>query len=156
MRKSYCKICEFFNHVKWEKANFEKKVREGSSLRILEAYLEGLGCKCSLKTISKHISKCMGVEVKEQRKIERSLLKAKKPFQKLREFFIKPELPKTSECEHKRTTHFFSLVEEKVKIKCLECGLILGDYEPERNERNTNPRELLVLESLSRKRRKRK
>lgn len=155
-QKGYCKICSYFDHCKWHKEGFQKKVAEGSSLRILQAYLQALGLECDLKTISKHIRICEGIALKQQRGFERSLRKkGRDAIEKLQEFFKPQKLPNSSEgCEHLRTIQFYDLAREKVFTRCSDCGVILGrGIDPEENERRMakDHRNWKIYESLRRR-----
>jgi len=150
-----CRICRFFQKYPYklsEKELFEKKCREGTSLRKLELLLEAYGLKAKKDLIAKHIKVCMNVQVAQQREIEKEIKKKgiRAVGQKLRQFFVKPELPKTLECEHLRTTQFFDMGREEVFIKCLDCGKILGSYDPEENERRMerDPRNVILYNAL--------
>lgn len=96
----------------------------------------------------------MNIEVQEQRGLEKGL--RKKPLKailKLRQFF-KPSEPQTpNRCEHKRVKHFWSLTDECVKVKCLDCGLIIDSYD---SERTITRREKRLLENLGIARERRK
>jgi len=152
-KQGFCKICSWLEAHKWNKEAFEKEVREGKSLRHLQTYLKALGLRVSKDTISAHIKRDMGLEVKEQRFHEKVIDKAKKPFQKLNQFWIKPsELP--SECDHALTTQFMDFATERVWIKCLKCGKLLGSYDPEALEKKmeSDSRNLAILQALRRPR----
>ena len=100
---------------------------------------------------------CEGIEVKQQRGFERSLRKkGKDAIEKLKEFFKPQKLPASSEgCEHLRTTQFYDIASEKVFTRCSDCGAILGiGIDPEENERRMekDPRNLIIYESLRRRR----
>jgi hypothetical protein len=148
--KGYCKICAFFNDASWLRDGFQKKVAEGGSLRILKAYLEGLGCKVDLKTISSHV-KHMDFQVIDQRRYEKSL--RKKTFdsiQKIRHFF-KPEEPiiPSNGCEHLKTSNFYDVSSEEVLVQCDTCGQILGSCAPDqqRKRMQRDQRNWVLLEA---------
>jgi hypothetical protein len=150
--KGYCKICAFFNHAKWLSEGFQKKAAEGSSLRILKAYLEGLGCKVDLKTISSHLEH-MDYQIITQRKHEKSLRKkTTDSIQKLRDFFKPQETPSPLEgCRHIQTAQFYDIACEKVFVRCSDCGAILGGgIDPEENEKrmNRDPRNVILYNAL--------
>jgi len=152
-KEGYCKICQFLGDHKYFREGFEKEVREGRSLRHLQTFLRAQGLQISKDSISNHIRKCMNLEIREQRFHEKVIDKAKKPFQKLNQFWIKPsELP--SECDHALTTQFMDFATERVWIKCLKCGKLLGSYDPEALEKKmeSDSRNLAILEALRRRR----
>ena len=134
--EGYCKICAFFDHSTWLRERFQKKVAEGNSLRILKAYLEGLGCRADLKTISSHVSH-MDFQIINQRKHEISLRKKTvDSLQKLKHFF-KPQIlsfPSKS-CEHLKTSQFFDVGSEEVMVRCDNCGKILASCDPEKQRK---------------------
>lgn len=128
MTKPACMICDFLHSKSPYKPMFEKKAREGASIPILQAYLEGLGLRVrSPKTIRKHFAH-MPREVMEQRACEKSLKsKAKRKLRKIPEFFIpKKGMLVTDECSHEQTVSFYDIPSEKVFTKCKSCGAILG------------------------------
>lgn len=99
----------------------------------------------------------MGSEIREQRKFEKATKKKGiSAIQKLREFFKPQKFPSSSEgCEHLRTTQFYDIPREKVFVRCLDCGVILGKgIDPEENERRMakDHRNLKIYESLRRRR----
>jgi len=152
-RKGYCRICEFWKTYPYkvsERELFNKKCREGTSLRKLELLLEAFGLKARKDLISKHIRLCMNLEVSEQRRIEKELAREKSFGQKVKGFFIRPKedpiLP--TECPHTNTENFFDLGSERVLTRCRKCGEILsGSFDP--HKKKTKKRnDLLILESL--------
>ena len=152
-KQGYCKICQFLGDHKYFREGFEKEVREGRSLRHLQTFLRAQGLQISKDSISSHIKKCMNLEIREQRFHEKVIDKAKKPFQKLNQFWMKPsESP--SQCKHDLTTQFFDMSSEKVYIKCSRCGKILSSFDPEHHEKKmeSDSRNLAILEALRRPR----
>lgn len=129
-----------------ERETFNKLVREGVSLRRLEVFFSALGLKVKKDTIASHIYN-MGVEVKEQRKLEKAI----KLGHRVRDFFTKPEATNQTKCKHLRTEYFFDINSEKVCTKCLDCGAVLDSgIDPEENlERMNGPdRNLKIWRSL--------
>jgi len=109
-RHGYCRICEYWTKFPYkvsEKELFNKKCREGTSLRKLELLLEAYGLKARKDLISKHIRLCMSLEVREQRGIERELSKEKGLRglgRKISGIFVRPEEPKLPQkCPHTST-----------------------------------------------------
>ena len=152
-KSGYCRICQFFRkpYRQSEKEIFEKLVREGTSLRRLEVFFQALNLRVRKDAISNHIKKCMNLEVSEQRRIEKELAKEKglrELGRKISGFFIKPkleELPK--KCPHTATTSFQSFHDGNIYTKCLECGKILGSFDPH-SKKTKRKNDLLILESL--------
>lgn len=135
-----CRICQFWERYPYrvsERELFEKKAREGVSLRKLELLLEAYGLKAKKDLISKHIKVCMNLEVSEQRQIEKQIKKEKtgisKITEKISKFFIKPEvvIPERQECLHLITTKIWNFEKEGVDEFCTQCGEHLGFYEVE-------------------------
>lgn len=148
-QKGYCKICAFLDHAKWNKDGFQKKVAEGSSLRILKAYLEGLGCQADLKTISSHIGH-MESQVIIQRRHEKSLgKKTIDSIQKLRDFFKPQKLLIPSEgCEHKATRKQFNMATEEIDEYCIQCSAHVGSYPIEKAETQSRSTNQLIYDAL--------
>ena len=147
-----CKICKFWStqgkYRIGEKATFEKKCREGSSLRDMVKYLEFCGLKVSRETVRRHLQ-CMDIDVRLQRKAEIEIKKEQKGIRgKLRGIFRRPHVGVKLECEHKFTENFFDINEEVVRTKCSTCGKILsGSIDPNLAEkkREKNDRANWVL-----------
>lgn len=153
--KGYCKVCSFYTGCSWLRGAFEKRVREGYSLRRLQSFCEGQGLECDTKTLSKHIKNCMGLEVREQRKIEKALRKVKDPLKrvwKLKDFF-RPESTPQTECPHLATTKEFRIDLELVEERCSHCGKVLGHYSVERAERQDRRKNMVIYTSLKRRER---
>lgn len=152
-RHGYCRICEYWRAHPYkvsERELFNKKVREGTSLRKLELLLEAYGLKAKKDLINKHIQECMGLEAKAQRNIEKSIQREglKRVTRRVKSFFVRPkleELPK--ECSHTVTTSFLSMHDGNIYTKCLECGKILGSFDPHK-KKTKRKNDLLILESL--------
>jgi len=156
MLKKGCRICEFFRKYPYkvnEKELFEKKCREGVSLRNLELLLEAYGCQAKKDLINRHIHECMGIEKGIQKEV-------KSVGKKLRNLFTKPEIPQTSECKHLRTRYSFDhnyssrTSDGLVWIVCLECGEVISKFDPEEEERRMkkdNSKNLVLYRSLARK-----
>ena len=103
------------------------------------------------------IRECEGLEIREQRKIKKAVRKVKSVgnrFKKLSEYFIKPTVSISKECQHRRTVPFYDMPSEKVWIRCLDCNKILGNFSPLKHEKkmNKDPRNVILLESCRRKR----
>lgn len=156
--KNSCKICRFWEKFPYrvsERELFNKKCREGTSLRKLELLLEAYGLKAHKDLISKHMRVCMHVDVSTQRQIEKGLKKGKNIGQKLRGFFIpSKEEPMVAEaCSHEVTIPVFDLNTERVFSKCRSCGKILrGSVDPHNRRRNRD-RNLVVINALRGRRR---
>lgn len=160
-----CKICEFWRKYPYrlnDRLFFEKKCREGLSLRKLELLLESYGIIAKKDLISKHIRACMNVQVSQQREIEKGIKREgiKVIGQKLRGFFIRPELPilpKT--CEHRRTRYSFDhnyssrTSDGLVWIICLDCGEVVKKFDPQEHEERMkrDPRNRKIYRSLTKK-----
>lgn len=152
-RKGYCRICEFWKTYPYkvsERELFDKKCREGTSLRKLELLLEAYGLKARKDLIRKYIKNCMNIEVSEQRRIEKELAKGKglrELGRKISGFFIKPKLELPKECSHNFTTSFQSFHDGNIYTKCLACGKVLGSFDPH-SKKTKKRNDLLILESL--------
>ena len=85
--------------------------------------LEAYGLKAKKDHINKHIHECMGLEVKTQRDIEKSIQREglKRVAGKVKGFFIRPtEEPKIPrECPHTATTSFQFFHDGNIYTKCL-------------------------------------
>lgn len=162
-----CKICRFFRETYSTKSReeilFTQKCREGLSLRKLSLVLEALGCKANKDTVRFHIQNCLGLEIREQRRTEKLIEKTKKVGEKLSRFFIRPELPQTSECKHKRTRYDFENHNSSMRTSdglvwqiCLDCNQIVRKFDPEKHEKRMekNPRNLELYRMLQSRRRR--
>ena len=156
--EGYCRICEFWKRYPYrvsERELFNKKVREGTSLRKLELLLEAYGLKAKKDLIRKHISVCMNTEVSEQRRFEKVLQKTKDMGHKAKEFFIRPQPFQPPKCPHTLTETFFSVPHEGLFVKCKMCGKLLSriPVDPEELEKRQrkDPRNLIIYRSLTRK-----
>jgi hypothetical protein len=149
----YCRICKFFEkpYRQSEKENFEKLVREGVSLRRLEVFFAALSLRVRKDAIASHIHNCMGIEVKEQRELEKDGQREglQRIGKTLREFFLPLKAnPEASECLHLNTIPFFDMQTEEVYERCQSCGKVLtGSKDPHSTPR-TEKKDLLILESL--------
>lgn len=151
-----CRICQFWEKYPYrvsERELFDKKCREGTSLRRLELLLEAYGLKAKKDLIRKHIQTCMNAQAKEQREIEKSIKKdgIKAIHRKIKSFFVKQEEPKWL-CSHTLTEVFFSLPHERLFVRCKVCGELLTPYgidaeDLEKRQQN-DPRNLVILKSL--------
>lgn len=150
-----CRICKFFEDYPYklsEKELFEKKAREGTSLRQLSLLLEAYNLKANKDTISKHIKVCMGIDVSTQRAIEKDIKKEgiRAIGRKVKEFFVRPSEVVPLECPHNRIRLEYGTPiahntgraieipldsSEKVKVVCSECGKVLDEIDPEEVER---------------------
>lgn len=155
-RRGYCRICKYWNDYPYkvsERELFNKKVREGTSLRKLELLLEAYGLKARKDLIRTHIKNCMNLEVSEQRRIEKELAKGKglkSIGKKLGGFFIpkkeEPMIP--TECPHSMTVPFFDLGSERVHVRCRQCGKVLsGSADPHKKQKR-RCRDLIIYGSL--------
>lgn len=159
-KKGYCRICEFWNKYPYKISDqefFEAKCRQGISLRKLELLLESYGLKAKKDLINKHIHECLGIA--REREIEKEV-KRKTIGRKLRNFFVKPEPSLPKGCEHRRTKYSFEhnystkTSDGLVHVICLDCGAVVSKFDPELQERSMrrDPRNLVIYESLRRKR----
>jgi DNA-directed RNA polymerase subunit N (RpoN/RPB10) len=131
-QKGYCKICGWLEEHKWLREAFQKELAEGKSLRHIQTFLRALGLNCDTKTISKHLRLCENIAIKDQRKFEKMVNKAKKPFRKLGNFFKQQKTSQPIEtCEHVKTSQFFDMGSEEVMVQCDSCGKILASCDPE-------------------------
>ena len=158
----FCKICAFWKKnffMVSQREHFEKRVRETLSLAKLCILLEGYGLEVSRETVRNHILNHMTLEISEQRKYERENILARGVKKVRQKFWIKPEeitsLPQT--CEHPRHKQFqyYDLNLERVQVFCGVCKKLLYSFDPEQDSRrmNKNPRNLAILESLTRRKR---
>jgi len=153
-KEGSCRICEFFQkpYRQSEKETFNKLVREGVSLRRLEVFFQALNLKVKKDAINSHLHKCMSTEVSTQREIEKETKKEgiRRIGKRVKDFLIKPDLPKIEECSHTVTVHYFDVSSEMVITECKLCGKILGSQDPERSEleRDRDPRNLVIYRSL--------
>jgi len=101
--------------------------------------------------ISSHIKNCMNIQVSQQRTVEKEIRRKslRKIGQKLSGFFIpkKKESMIPTECPHIATTSFQSMHDGNIYTKCLECGKILGSFNPHKKQTKIK-NDLLILESL--------
>lgn len=150
-----CRICAFWEKYPYrlnDRLFFEKKCREGTSLRKLELLLESYGIRAKKDLISKHIRVCMNVQVSQQREIEKGIKKEgiKRVGKKLRNFFIRPEEPKLPQaCKHVATESFYDISSERIFTRCKICKALLGSADPE--EKNNKRKSEAIWRSLNRK-----
>jgi len=171
----HCRICEYWKKYPYkvsEKELFNKKCREGTSLRKLELLLEAFGLKARKDLIRKHISVCMDIQVSQQRAEEKgkhisvcmdiqvSQQRAeekgikrgdlKSIGRKLNNFFIRPkeepQIPKA--CSHEVTEPFFDLSSERVHVRCRQCGKVLSGSVDPHTKKKRDRRDLIVCGSL--------
>ena len=147
-----CKICSFFKKGRGkykvaEKERFLKLIAEGKSLAELEKFLDySCGFSVSKETIRTHLNH-LDTGIIEQRKTEKS------PLRKLRDYFSKPEVANIRECKHLRVQSFWSISEECVRVRCLDCNQVLeGRSDPNSNSRikksYNDYRSATILEAL--------
>lgn len=156
VNRSRCKICKWLRENRFARSQWNNEVSRGDSLGELQTVLRTLGLEASKSTISRHLVECEHLELYESKigKIKKSM---KKPFKKLNNFFIKPTVESSSsECRHLRTTKFFDMPNERVVIKCLDCGKNLMAFNPEVKPRNTAVRDTIIINAIHESRRMRK
>jgi hypothetical protein len=160
VRITKCQICRFFSEKPYrnlEKEFFEKKAREGVSLRELSLLLESYGLKIGKDAISKHIRECLPSEIREQREAEkeRKAKESKSLFKKIGfkiKDFVSPQ--GVQECSHNQGwIEYFDLLHEEVVRLCSSCRKEILRYDPEEDSRRieTNPRNMRIYESLTRR-----
>ena len=158
-KRSFCKVCKFLASNPSVKAQWDNEVNRKPSLKELILVLRLLGLEnVSKSTISRHLKECEGIELYglKLEKLRKTIVNVRKKASK---YFINPSsVSHPKECEHSRTIRFWDMSSERVLIKCANpsCNKILGSFEPEENERRTEKdkeRNILLLNSLRRKRR---
>ena len=154
-RNKGCRICKFWDKYPYrisDKELFEKKIREGTSLRKLELLLEAFGLKARKDLINRHIHECMDTEVHTQRRIEKKLKQG--IGKRIQEYFTRPREEDPLECPHTLQIPFFDILDEQVKSRCQLCGKIISNYGIDPHETRTrqlrDPRNRLIYDSLRR------